>query len=146
MILREAEPRDAPAPTALVTALNAGQGDPTDRITEARVLADLIGRGAGRRSVVAESDGALVGDALGFPACGSQPLSAVPEARRRGIGRARPGAPGCCVPAAGGDHPWPAAKPRNRAAHALYRRLRARGEEVIAFAVAGHNLERLARG
>ena len=152
MIVREAEPRDAAALTALVVALNAQQGDPTDRITEARVQADLIARGAGGRCVVAERDGALVGYATGFPTYESGfaargmyvgDLFVVEHARRQGVARALLAALGRAVLEAGGDHLWLTAKPWNAAAHALYRRLGAAGEEVIAFAVAERNLERL---
>lgn len=154
MIVRDAEPRDAAALTALVKALNAQQGDPTDRITEARVQADLIGGGAGGRCVVAERDGALVGYATGFPTYESGfaarglyvgDLFVAEAARRQGVARALLAALGRGVLEAGGDHLWLTAKPWNAAAHALYRRLGARGEEVVAFAVAEHHLERLVR-
>lgn len=154
MIVREAEPRDAAALTALVVALNAQQGDPTDRITEARLRTDLIARGAGGRCVVAERDGALVGYATGFPTYESGfaargmyvgDLFVVEHARRQGVARALLAALGRAVLEAGGDHLWLTAKPWNAAAHALYRRLGAAGEEVVAFAVAERNLERLVR-
>jgi len=154
MILREAEPRDAAALTTLVVALNAQQGDPTDRITEARVLADLIDRGAGGRCVVAERDGVLIGYATGFPTYESGfaargmyvgDLFVSAPARRRGVARALLAALGRTVLDAGGDHLWLTAKPWNAAAHALYRRLGAGGEEVLAFGIAEANLERLAR-
>jgi GNAT superfamily N-acetyltransferase len=154
MIVREAEPRDATALTALVKALNAEQGDPTDRITEARVAADLIARGAGGRCVVAERDGALVGYATGFPTYESGfaargmyvgDLFVAERVRRRGVARALLAALGRAVLDAGGDHLWLTAKPWNAAAHALYRRLGAGGEEVLAFAIAEHNLQRLVR-
>jgi GNAT superfamily N-acetyltransferase len=155
MMVREAEPRDAAALTALVVALNAQQGDATDRITEARVKADLIARGAGGRCVVAERDGALVGYATGFPTYESGfaargfyvgDLFVVPQARRQGVARALLAALGRTALQAGGDHLWLTAKPWNSAAHALYRRLGAVGEEVLAFAIAEHNLDRLVRG
>ncbi|MFN6955144.1 MAG: GNAT family N-acetyltransferase [Acetobacteraceae bacterium] len=154
MIVRDAEPRDAAALTALVKALNAQQGDPTDRITEARVRADLIGGGAGGRCVVAERDGALIGYATGFPTYESGfaargmyvgDLFVAEPARRQGVARALLAALGRGVLEGGGDHLWLTAKPWNAAAHALYRRLGASGEEVVAFAVAEHNLERLVR-
>lgn len=154
MTVREAEPRDAAALTALVVSLNAQQGDPTDRITEARVLADLIAGGAGGRCVVAEREGALIGYATGFPSYQSGfaargmyvgDLFVAGHARRRGVARALLAALGRAVLDAGGDHLWLTAKPWNAAAHALYRRLGAGGEEVLAFAIAEANLERLAR-
>lgn len=154
MILRDAEPRDAAALTAMVRALNAQQGDPTDRITEARIQADLIAGGAGGRCVVAERDGALLGYATGFPTYESGfaargmyvgDLFVAERARRQGVARALLAALGRGVLEEGGDHLWLTAKPWNAAAHALYRRLGARGEEVVAFAIAEHNLERLVR-
>jgi GNAT superfamily N-acetyltransferase len=154
MRVREAAPRDAAALTALVVALNAQQGDPTERITEARVLADLVARGAGGRCVVAERTGALVGYATGFPTYESGfaargmyvgDLFVAEHARRQGVARALLAALGRFAMASGGDHLWLTAKPWNAAAHALYRGLGAGGEDVLAFAVAERNLERLVR-
>lgn len=151
--VRAAEARDAPGLTALIRALNAQQGDPTDRVTQALVLRDLIEGGAGGACHVAAGGGRLLGYATafrtyesGFAARGRYigDLYVVAAHRRRGIARALLASFARLVRAEGGDHLWLTAKSWNEAAHALYRSHGALGEQVLAFAIVEERLDRLA--
>lgn len=151
--IRAAEARDAVGLTALIRALNAQQGDPTDRVTPAIVLRDLIENGAGGSCLVAEGGGRLLGYGTafrtyetGFAARGRYigDLYVVASQRRRGIARAILASFARLVREDGGDHLWLTAKSWNEAAHALYRSHGALGEQVLAFAIVNDRLERLA--
>ncbi len=151
--IRVAEPRDVAALTALIRALNTHQGDPTDRISQAGVLADLIEGGAGGACHVAEGGGRLLGYGTafrtyetGFAARGRYigDLYVVAAHRRRGIARALLASFARLVRGEGGDHLWLTAKTGNAAAHALYRSHGALGEQVLAFAVVEERLQKLA--
>jgi len=152
-VVRPAEARDAAGLTGLIRALNTDEGDPTDRITEARILADLIEGGAGGACHVVDADGTLLGYGTafrtyesGFAARGRYvgDLYVLATHRRRGIARAILGSFARLVKAEGGDHLWLTAKHWNDGAHALYRSHGALGEEVLAFAIVEDKLERLA--
>lgn len=153
--VRPAELRDAAGLTALIRALNTQQGDPSDRVTQPRVIADLIEGGAGGDCHVAEGEGRLLGYGTafrtyetGFAAKGRYvgDLYVVAAHRRRGIARAILGSFARLVLAEGGDHLWLTAKSWNEPAHALYRAHGALGEQVLAFAVVDDRLARLAAG
>jgi len=153
--VRPAEPRDVAALTALIRALNIQQGDPTDRVTPERVLADLIEGGAGGACHVAEGGGRLLGYGTafrtyetGFAARGRYvgDLYVVASQRRRGIARAILSSFARLVRAEGGDHLWLTAKTWNVGAHALYRSHGALGEQVLAFAIVEDRLAKLAAG
>lgn len=153
--VRPAEMRDAAGLTALIRALNRHQGDPADRITPARVIADLIEGGAGGACHVAEGEARILGYGTafrtyesGYAARGRYigDLYVVAAHRRRGIARAILGSFARLVLAEGGDHLWLTAKSWNEAAHALYRSHGALGEQVLAFAVVEDRLARLAAG
>ena len=151
--IRAAAAGDVAALTALIRALNTHQGDPTERITQAAVLADLIEGGAGGACHVAEGGGRLLGYGTafrtyesGFAARGRYigDLYVVAAHRRRGIARALLASFARLVRAEGGDHLWLTAKTGNAAAHALYRSHGALGEQVLAFAVVDERLRKLA--
>lgn len=153
--VRPAELRDAAALTALIRALNKDQGDPTDRINQRCVVADLIEGGAGGACHVAEGEGRILGYGTafrtyesGFAARGRYvgDLYVVAAHRRRGIARAILASFARLVKAEGGDHLWLTAKSWNQPAHALYRSHGALGEQVLAFAIVEERLEKLAAG
>ena len=140
--VRRAEARDAGALLALVAALNRDQGDPDDILTEQALSRDLIGNAI---VIVAEApDQALVGYATGHPTYETGhaekgvyvgDLYVTPEHRRQGIARALLAAMARAGHTQGARHLWLTAREANTAAHAFYRRLGAKGEGVMAFAV-----------
>lgn len=152
MRLRKAEARDVAALHALMVALNADQGDPTDLLTPAKV-ASLVGDGSALVIVAQDHDGALIGYATGHPTYETGhaehgayvgDLYVTPARRRQGVARAMLAALARACHARGARHLWLTAKEGNAAAHAVYRRLGARGERVIAFAVVGQDFLNLA--
>lgn len=152
--VRPAEMRDAAGLTALIRALHRDHGEATTRLTQARVIADLIEGGAGGACHVAEGEGRLLGYGTafrtydsGFAARGRYlgDLFVLPAHRRRGIARAILGSFARLVRAEGGDHLWLTAKSWNRQAHALYEAHGALGEQVLAFAILDTRLEALAQ-
>ena len=152
MIIRRAGARDAPALLALVAALNRDQGDPDDLLTEARLRDDIIAS-ATTIAMVAEAQGALVGYATAHPTYETGhaerglyvgDLYVDPAHRRRGIARALLAAVARAGHGDGARHLWLTAKAQNSAAHAFYRRLGSRGENVMAFAVVQQDFLNLA--
>jgi len=153
MKLRPARAEDAAALHALMLALNADQGDPTDLLTAEHVARDLIAA-TGTIVVVADhGDGTLLGYATGHPTYETGhaehglyvgDLYVVPAHRRQGVARAMLAALARAGHARGARHLWLTAKEGNRAAHAFYRRLGARGEGVLAFAVVHQDFLNLA--
>ena len=152
MIVRDAEPRDAQRLLQLMRDLNADQGDPVDLITEGHVERDIIDDPR-TIAVVAEDDGSLIGYATAHATYETghaerglyvADLYVAPTHRRQGIARALLAATARRGHAFGARHLWLTAKPGNAAAHAFYRRLGARGESVIAFAVAHQDFNNLA--
>jgi GNAT superfamily N-acetyltransferase len=66
------------------------------------------------------------------------------QARRQGVGRALLGAAARLAKVSGGGYLWLTTLPWNTSAHAFYRSLATIEESVIAFAIAGPDLDRLA--
>lgn len=153
MRVRRAEAHDAGALHALMVELSRDQGDPTGLLTVAQVGRDLI-EGDAAIVVVAEGDdGALLGYATGHHTYETGhaergiyvgDLYVVPARRRQGIARMLLAALARAGHAGGARHLWLTAREGNAGAHALYRRLGARGERVMAFAVAERDFLNLA--
>ncbi|MDB5317400.1 MAG: hypothetical protein JWO24_3244 [Rhodospirillales bacterium] len=143
MTCRAARPEDAPALLPLVRAMNADQGDRTELVDAAALLA-----APGTMTMLAERDGALVGYATAHPTFETGhaergfyvgDLFVDPAHRRQGVARGLLAALAAAGLAQGAKHFWLTAKEDNFAAHALYRRLGGHGEPVLAFAcVEGH--------
>lgn len=153
MRLRRAEARDVAALHALILDLNRDQGDPTDLLTPQQVEADLVAGGSAIVIVAQHDDGTLIGYATGHPTYETGhaehgvyvgDLYVAPAHRRQGIARAMLAALARAGHAAGARHLWLTAKDTNTAAHAVYRRLGARGEHVMAFAVVQQDFLNLA--
>jgi ribosomal protein S18 acetylase RimI-like enzyme len=148
--IRRAGDRDAPQLLALIAALNRDQGDPDDRLTEDAIRQELIGRGI---VLVADGPDGLLGYATGHPTYETGHAEAgiyvgdlyvAPAHRRQGIARALLAGLARAGHAIGARHLWLTAKENNAAAHAVYRRLGAKGERVIAFAVVEQDFRNLA--
>ena len=106
-------------------------------------------------TVLAEDEERVLGYALYFPSydtdCGAkgfylQDLYVLPEARRRGIGRALMTAVARACRADGGRYLFWNALERNRAGRAFYRRIGAREEPVVTLSLQPDALRRLAEG
>lgn len=152
MKVRRAEAHDAPALHALMIALNTDQGDPTELLTTAHVAA-LIGGDTTVIVVAQDEDHALAGYATGHHTYETGHAEAglyvgdlyvAPTHRRRGVARALLAALARAGHARGARHLWLTAREGNAAAHAFYRRLGARGERVMAFAVVHQDFLNLA--
>ena len=144
MRIRKAEARDAAPLHALMVALNADQDDPTGLLTPQQVAQDIIGDARSIAVVAEAADGTLAGYATGHHTYETGhaergvyvgDLYVAPQHRRQGIARALLAALARAGHAQGARHLWLTAKQGNAAAHAFYRRLGARGEAVMAFAV-----------
>jgi len=153
MRLRAAEARDVTALHALIVELNRDQGDPTDLLTPQQVEADLVATGSAVVIVAQHDDGTLIGYATGHPTYETGhaehgiyvgDLYVAPAHRRQGIARAMLAALARAGHARGARHLWLTAKEGNAAAHAVYRRLGARGERIMAFAVVRQDFLNLA--
>jgi ribosomal protein S18 acetylase RimI-like enzyme len=153
MRLRRAEARDVAALHALILDLNRDQGDPTDLLTPQQLEADLVATGSAIVIVAEHDDGTLIGYTTGHPTYETGhaehgiyvgDLYVAPAHRRQGIARAMLAALARAGHARGARHLWLTARDTNAAAHAVYRRLGARGEHVIAFAVVQQDFLNLA--
>jgi ribosomal protein S18 acetylase RimI-like enzyme len=153
MKLRAADAGDVTALHGLVVALNRDQGDPTDLLTPQQLEADLVATGSAIVIVAQHDDGTLIGYATGHPTYETGhaehgiyvgDLYVAPAHRRQGIARAMLAALARAGHASGARHLWLTAKEANTAAHAVYRRLGARGERVMAFAVVQQDFLNLA--
>lgn len=153
MKVRVAEPGDATALHALMIALNRDQGDPDDLLTVERVARDLIEDRTTIVMVAEDSDGTLIGYATGHQTYETGyaehglyvgDLYVAPAQRRQGVGRALLAGLARAGHRRGARHLWLTAKEGNTAAHAFYRRLGARGERVLAFAVVEQDFLNLA--
>lgn len=153
LTVRRAEERDAAPLHGLMVALNADQGDPIDLLTQDRVARDIVDDPRSIAIVAEAADGTLVGYATGHPTYETGhaerglyvgDLYVVPAHRRRGVARALLAALARAGHAQGARHLWLTAKEGNAAAHAFYRRLGARGETVLAFAVVHQDFLNLA--
>lgn len=153
MIVRAARGEDATALHALMVALNADQGDPTDLLTPGQVAREIIGDARGIVVVAEGTDGRLIGYATGHPTYETGyaeaglyvgDLYVRPAHRRQGVAQALLATLARAGHARGARHLWLTAREGNAAAHALYRRLGARGERVLAFAVTQQDFLNLA--
>ncbi len=153
VIVRDAEARDASRLRELMLDLNADQGDPTDLLTEAHVLRDIIDDPRTIAIVAATDDGTLIGYATAHATYETghaerglyvADLYVAPGHRRQGVARALLAAAARRGHAMGARHLWLTAREKNAAAHAFYRRLGARGETVRAFAVVHQDFNNLA--
>lgn len=153
MIVRDAERKDAIQLLQLMRDLNADQGDPTDLITETHIARDIIDDPRTIALVAATDDGSLIGYATAHATYETghaerglyvADLYVAPGHRRQGIARALLATAARRGHAIGARHLWLTAKPGNAAAHAFYRRLGARGESVMAFAVVHQDFNNLA--
>jgi ribosomal protein S18 acetylase RimI-like enzyme len=151
--VRRAEGRDAAALQALIAALNHDQGDPADLLTIAHVRHDLVGHPATIVVVAEFHDGSLIGYATGHATYETGhaehglyvgDLYVAPAHRRQGVAHAMLAALARAGHARGARHLWLTAKEGNAAAHAFYRRLGARGEHIVAFAVVEQDFLNLA--
>jgi GNAT superfamily N-acetyltransferase len=148
--LRSATTADAAVLAGLIEDLNRSEGDPTGYVSTETVARDLA---AGRISVVvAEAEGAVIGYCLyhvGYEATYAAnglyivDLFVVEGRRRAGIGRALIAEVARRSRDAGGVFVWWTAKPGNAAANAVYLRLGAFSEPVIAHAVFDESFDRL---
>lgn len=139
--VRHGEGRDAAQLAGLIAALHRGEGNPCLASAEG-LQRDLIGKAI---VIVAEGpDRRLVGYATGHPTYDTAhaetgihvgDLYVALDHRRRGIARAMLAAMARAGHAQGARHLWLTAREDNAPAHAFYRRLGARGEGVMAFAV-----------
>jgi ribosomal protein S18 acetylase RimI-like enzyme len=140
--VRRAGTADAHNLLALIAALNRDQGDPDGLLTEQALARDLIGSAI---VIVAEApDRALIGYVTGHATYETGhaekgvyvgDLFVAPAHRRQGIARALLAAMARAGHTQGARHLWLTAREANTAAHAFYRRLGAKGEAVMAFAV-----------
>jgi GNAT superfamily N-acetyltransferase len=148
--VRHAEARDAGQLAHLVAALNRGEGNPC-LDTVQTLQRDLIGSAF---VVLAEApDGILVGYATGHQTYETGHAEAglyvgdlyvAPSHRRRGVARAMLAALARAGHATGARHLWLTALEGNAPAHAFYRRLGAKGERIMAFAVVHQDFLNLA--
>lgn len=153
MKVRAAEPSDATALHALMIALNRDQGDPDDLLTVEHVERDLIQDSATIVTVAEDIDETLIGYATGHRTYETGhaerglyvgDLYVAAAHRRQGVGRALLAGLARAGHARGARHLWLTAREGNVAAHAFYRRLGARGERVLAFAVVDQDFLNLA--
>jgi GNAT superfamily N-acetyltransferase len=143
-----------PRLAALVRALNAHQGDPTENLTADAVRRDGFGERRRFDAWIAELDGRPVGCVLavpgayetGFAKAGLyvQDVFVVPEARRRGAGRALLAAVAADARTRGFEFLWWACRTWNTEAHAFFRTIATIEDPVIAFAAFGEQFTRLA--
>jgi ribosomal protein S18 acetylase RimI-like enzyme len=142
VVIRSATVADARVLATLLEALNVSEGDPTGYVTAETMARDLA---RGQISVVlAERAGAALGYCLyhfgyeatyaasGFYICD---LYVRPEARGRGVARALMAEVARRSKAAGGTFIWWTSRPQNAQANALYERLEAYREPLLAHAV-----------
>jgi GNAT superfamily N-acetyltransferase len=152
--VRRAEVGDAETLSALGRALNVDQGDPSTHFTSDAMRRDGFGEGARFEAWIAEHDGRTVGYALVVPAAYEtghakagfyvQDVFVVPEARRRGVGRALLAAVAADARQRGREFMWWVSRPWNTEAHTFFRTVATVEEPVVAFAVFGDEFAKLA--
>jgi ribosomal protein S18 acetylase RimI-like enzyme len=148
--IRRGDARDAAPLRTLIAALNEAEGNPV-LATEEGLQRDLLGHAI---VLVAEAaEGGLVGYATGHATYETGhaekglyvgDLYVAPAHRRQGIARALLAAMARAGHREGARHLWLTARDTNAAAHALYRRLGGRGEQVMAFAIVHQDFLNLA--
>lgn len=151
--IRAATAEDAPAIVALVHLLDAEEAKAGTTLTVADVLLNGFGPRPRFRVLLAEADGRTLGYALFSQSYDTEhaargmyvnDLYVVPEARRRGIGRALMAAVARACLADGGRYLFWHALERNAAGRAFYRRIGAREEPVVTLSLQPDALRRLA--
>ena len=151
--VRAAGDADAEALAALVVALNAHQGDPTDRFTAKHALADWIERPRDMILRIADADRALVGYATAWPSYESgyaargfyiADLFVAEPRRREGIGRRLVAAVAAEARRRGANHLWWASQTWNDDAAKFYDRIDANNQQINAHALIQEAFERLA--
>lgn len=151
--VREATATDAATLVSLVHQFEQEEGKSARRLTVADVLAHGFGERAWFSVLLAEDGGRTLGYALFYPSYDAefaargmylQDLFVVPDARRRGVGRALMAAVARACQAEGGCYLFWNALEANHAGRAFYRRLGAREEPVVTLSLQPDALRRLA--
>jgi ribosomal protein S18 acetylase RimI-like enzyme len=151
--VREATPADAETIAAFAHALSLEEGYPAPALRAEHVRAEGFGTRPRFRALIAERDGQPAGYALFYPSYDTdhaarglylQDLYVVPQARRRGAGRALMAAVARACLADQGCYLFWNAQPRNRAGLAFYRALGACEESVVTLSLQPEALHRLA--
>jgi GNAT superfamily N-acetyltransferase len=151
--VREAATSDAAILVSLVHQFEKEEGKSAARLTVADVLAHGFGELAWFRVLIAEDAGRALGYALFYPSYDAeyaakglylQDLFVLPDARRRGVGRALMTAVARACQTAGGCYLFWNALEANRAGRAFYRRIGAREEPVVTLSLQPNALRRLA--
>ena len=151
--IRGAVADDAATLVSLVHQFEREEGKSAARLTVADVLAQGFGERARFSVLLAEDAGRALGYALFYPSYDSehaarglylQDLFVVPEARRRGVGRALIAAVARACQADGGCYLFWNALANNDAGRAFYRRIGAREEPVVTLSLQPDALRRLA--
>jgi GNAT superfamily N-acetyltransferase len=150
---REAVAGDAAILVRLVHQFEREEGKSATRLTAADVLAHGFGERPRFRVLVAEDASRVLGYAMFYPSYDSehaargfylQDLFVVPEARRRGVGRALMAAVARACQADGGCYLFWNAHESNHDGRAFYERIGARQEPVVTFSLQPDALRRLA--
>jgi GNAT superfamily N-acetyltransferase len=153
--IRAATADDAESIVALVHRFNLEDGNPPGATTAEAFRSLGFGTPPRFHTVLAEDEEQVLGYALYFPSYDTdygakgfylQDLYVLPEARRRGIGRALMTAVARACRADGGRYLFWNALERNRAGRAFYRQIGAREEPVVTLSLQPDALERLAEG
>jgi ribosomal protein S18 acetylase RimI-like enzyme len=151
--IREAAAGDAAILVRLVHQFEREEGKSAARLTAADVLAQGFGEWPRFRVLLAEDAGQALGYAMYYPSYDSehaakglylQDLFVVPDARRRGVGRALMAAVARACQADGGCYLFWNAHESNHAGRAFYRRIGAREEPVVTLSLQPDALRRLA--
>lgn len=143
-LIRAPGAADVPVLVAMLRALAAQQGDPTDIFDRAAAERDFLGDPAFVRSLLAEVDAVPARLVAWHPSY--EPAYAArggyvvaiwvePGYRRQGIATRLLEAAAARVRSDGGVYLWWASKPWNRDAHATYAAWRAGSEPVVAHAL-----------
>ena len=149
----EAVADDAARLVSLVHQFEREEGKSAAKLAVADVLAHGFGERPRFRVLLAEEAGEALGYAMFYPSYDSehaakglylQDLFVVPEARRRGVGRALMAAVARACQADGGCYLFWNALESNHAGRAFYRRIGAREEPVVTLSLQPDALRRLA--
>jgi ribosomal protein S18 acetylase RimI-like enzyme len=153
--IRPATRADADVVVAMVHELCACEGESGSAFTREVFERDGCGPGAAFALLLAERGRAVVGYVQCLPAYDSgfaqrgvfvSDLYVRPAERRRGVGRALLAAAARAVQTDGGGYLWLTSRTGNRGARAFYRTLATAEETVVAFAIAGSDLDYLSDG